>query len=1249
MSTLWNKLWCVILSLAILINLLSAGALAAEAPAEKAVVQLQEKDPFVEAIETATQQGVSEETQSVIDCEDITLRDEFTKHFKMSDGSYTATVYNEPIHQLVDGAWVEVDNTLTFSTSAKGIAQYQTVNGLTDVRFAQSFGNELVTMEQENHSITWGVEAVAGSLKTTVAVSAQLASEARVPVQAEILPLNLSDVLVEEQKVFATKATSTIQYSDALANDVDLQYTVLPSRIKESIILGSPQNISAYTVTVNTASLSARLLDNREVEFYTETGETVFTMWAPYMYDSASELSEDIEVELTALGNGQYAITLTPDAAWLNSPDRVYPIVIDPDVSASRAKTNIIDNTVMEGQGNQNRNLDRLYIGRKSGACVRAFLKYDVMPTIPSNATITDATQTLYITSGTTTGSTAGAYIVTDGDWSSDTITWANRPAARTTIQASISHNNFSYYRFSCLSAVQKWYTGSTIGKNANYGITVRYTNESINDYNAFYSADYSVESSRPLLTISYQIPTDTINIQEGTAYQLALSGVSGTVNWTSNNTSVATVNSSGQVTGIKAGVATITASVSGVVQKNYTVYVTISNGVYYIKSNTNLYLGTDGGIANSTYARIYSQATSGIAQLWQLWKVTYLANGYYTIRPLYKLDMVLCAPEANSSIWKNTESDDLASITNHNHRWTISYHPTGGGYALKNNGSNGLALKPVDPGGYPELNAKVTGYSASSASFNWTFEKVTSTDNQLVLLDTKTGTSAENVTRYVAVGDTVTLADMGIAAVSVFDYSTDQSITWSAIDPSVVYVDPSTGAVTGLTAGGTTTISATYGVSYSKSYTVRITEVPEGIYCIRSRKYNRYLQIDNNDSSNGYNTPGASVEQWEYVNSNYQKWRITAYNNGYYSIISEKSGLALSVPSGKIGSSEVSLVQEEFLGYDRQLWKITFVNNGNSYKIKAKSSENASTDLVMAVGYYVENDGNNVKIEQRQYVNDSNYQDQWFISPVIDIGMSTDDYFGGNRARSSYRYSTKFYDNLCSTEFKGPINKIHHYNNNSAYNASPNDFSINGAISNNIDFMIYIGHGHSAHDPTGNHVQYSHATDGTVDITNICDNEAYTQTQKDKFCVYANEVNFGSSTSDLRWVWMYTCNFLHTKEDNSDADSNSSNDNDYVTNAMLLEMMSGAHIVMGYASKSTLCDAMAEDFATYLRNGDSIYDAYFKAGHTGEGSVEDKNHYQKILYIPQARYETIYSPPIQYQYDASDVRIVKRNIHENY
>ena len=77
------------------------------------------------------------------------------------------------------------------------------------------------------------------------------------------------------------------------------------------------------------------------------------------------------------------------------------------------------------------------------------------------------------------------------------------------TIATNIGHNNKLYYSFSCTSTVKSWYSGSTSGKNANYGIMIRYNNESINDYNSFYSSDYATESKRPLMTISYTYGSD--------------------------------------------------------------------------------------------------------------------------------------------------------------------------------------------------------------------------------------------------------------------------------------------------------------------------------------------------------------------------------------------------------------------------------------------------------------------------------------------------------------------------------------------------------------------------------------------------------------------------------------------------------------------------------------------------------------------------------------------------------------------
>lgn len=444
--------------------------------------------------------GVTPSTNIVtIVKEDISLRQEYEKHFLMSDGSYTVAVYNEPVHQKVNETWVEIDNTLQAKTSQNGEERYETVQGIADVSFAKSYQDKLVVMTQDEYSISWGIEAnTSRSQMTTTNIAQQ-------PRELEVISKNIFKASTEEeQKILAEKTSSIVQYNNALLPQVDLEYTVLPSRVKESVVLNSPQDISSYTVNVSTKNLSARLLTNKEIEFFDKKNTVIFTMWAPYMYDSAAELSEDIDVALQNVGNGQYNIIITPDSNWLNDPERVYPVTIDPDVSVSRVRQNIIDTYVWEGHGNQNENLDRMYIGNKSGYIARAYIKYVTMPTIPSGATITGATQRVNILSGTSTANNAAAYKVTGGNWDSGTITWANKPYAGTVIATNISHNNKSYYSFSCTSTVQSWYSGSPSGKNANYGIMIRYNNESINDYNSFYSSDYATESKRPLMVISY-------------------------------------------------------------------------------------------------------------------------------------------------------------------------------------------------------------------------------------------------------------------------------------------------------------------------------------------------------------------------------------------------------------------------------------------------------------------------------------------------------------------------------------------------------------------------------------------------------------------------------------------------------------------------------------------------------------------------------------------------------------------------
>ena len=460
-----------------------------------------------EVLNPIASQGGSE---PVIVEEDIALRGTYEKHFIMSDGSSMAVAYNEPVHYEEDGQWFEIDNTLV-ETKGGRIAN---VKGLENVSFSQEPSQELVVIEKDGYTISWG-------LRFSTAPNTGLSASGRGLNGVETRELDPKvTARVEEpdctgfegtDQLMLARNAAQLTYENAAGEGVDVEYTVLPGRVKEAIILESPQDIVSYIMDITAEGLTASINEDGEVVFSNGT-EVIFTIWAPYMYDSADELSEEIELDLADNGNGSYTVTLTPDAEWLNDQARVYPITIDPDVSAGTDQTNGIDNSVEQGSGVITHTLDRLYAGKRNGKKRRFYQKFKTMPTIPSGAIINSATQTFYVTSGTSTGNSLKAHKV-DADWNSKTITWSNKPAAFAQIKSNIGHNGLTRYNIDMKSAVKTWYKGSTTGQNKNYGIMVQYNNESINDFNTVYSADFATAAKRPQLKINYSggsAPTPT-------------------------------------------------------------------------------------------------------------------------------------------------------------------------------------------------------------------------------------------------------------------------------------------------------------------------------------------------------------------------------------------------------------------------------------------------------------------------------------------------------------------------------------------------------------------------------------------------------------------------------------------------------------------------------------------------------------------------------------------------------------------
>ena len=431
-------------------------------------------------------------------------------------------------------------------------------------------------------------------------------------------------------------------------------------------------------------------------------------------------------------------------------------------------------------------------------------------PTIPAGATITAATMKVNLMAGTSTAANAKAYQV-NGSWESATIQWSNMPTIGTVLDNNISHNNKTKYEFSCLTAVQHWYTNSTTGQNENYGIMLKYADDTVADYNSFYSADCTDATMRPSMSISYQPANSEIHVDMGARLTLSVNGATGVVTWTSSDTSIATVNSFGLVTGIQVGKAIITAYIGGLEFKKFTVNVTIADGVYRIANTAGLNLATYGGIAENTSVKMRSYSDSGFEELCQLWKIAYLGNGYYSIRPMHKLDMGLHAGGTMGSsvdIVSIGTSDTLSSVASLG-RWGVSPTADGSSYFINHVGTGSLGM--TMDGYYPSVGMGViTDISSDTQGFfKWSLIKVEDPPSGAILYDTSIG-CPNTSSRHINVGEMKSLSDLNLLPVSYSGSTITTEFKWESTD-SCVTVNYDTGAITGVSSGKATIAGYVY------------------------------------------------------------------------------------------------------------------------------------------------------------------------------------------------------------------------------------------------------------------------------------------------------------------------------------------------------------------------------------------------------------------------------------------------------
>ena len=461
-------------------------------------------------------------------------RSKYSKEFILSNGLHMATVYAEPVHYEKDGKWEDIDNTLVANIDGT----YKNTAGPWEVSFPQSFGSsQAVTITKDGHTLSFGMPQRLTGTGTAVmsananALSAAQAAASVAQVQA-VVDVTAEKEAAQYPETIVEKLCSQLTYSN-VHSSTDITYDLMGEKVKESVVLKSyDSSLRGFRYTLNVGTMIPVLADEGHITFYDETQTNVImVMPAPYMVDAAMEMSMDIDVSLTGSGSS-YTLTYTLPLDWLAASERQWPVILDPVVQASLETTNIRDASIAENK-TFGYTAPVLETGYYSGeGKQRSFLKFRTLPTLTSADMVVGATMTLYkfVTSSSTAPIEVHKVL---GNWESETLTWANKPAYNSTVEDFVICRDKRYYNWDVTDIVRDWYaTGNNYGMMFKASDAVE--NAGANNFKQFYSSDYGT-TYKPTLQIWFRNSNGLENYWDYTSSSAGRAGTGYVNNYTGN------------------------------------------------------------------------------------------------------------------------------------------------------------------------------------------------------------------------------------------------------------------------------------------------------------------------------------------------------------------------------------------------------------------------------------------------------------------------------------------------------------------------------------------------------------------------------------------------------------------------------------------------------------------------------------------------------------------------------------------
>ena len=329
---------------------------------------------------------------------------------------------------------------------------------------------------EESTTAAEETSAVATSVETTDAAvldEAATAADADESVEASVasgfvLDLNNGDAAKNDITV-VENLNSGLVYPDAFTG-ADVQFVLQSDQLENNVIVKSAGGLYSYDFTLDMQNMVAVPQDIRTIHLLdAATGELKFVITAPCAIDAAGQINE----EALSLSLNDGILTLAADPAWMNAPDRVFPVVLDPVYGYVTDWDTLEVASINSRYGRYNRFISSLHVGNADGNISRSLLKFK-LPSLPNSGVITTAK--LSLTPKSSEKLNIGAYRVLN-QWYDDEVTW-NSGIAIDDMALSIGEFlvDDNLYQFDVTQAAKQWYEN---GKG-NFGVMLKALDENV-------------------------------------------------------------------------------------------------------------------------------------------------------------------------------------------------------------------------------------------------------------------------------------------------------------------------------------------------------------------------------------------------------------------------------------------------------------------------------------------------------------------------------------------------------------------------------------------------------------------------------------------------------------------------------------------------------------------------------------------------------------------------------------------------